>query len=101
MILIDLTYNTNIYNKPLVQLIGVTQVRNNFTISYAFVDNEKAENYVMVLEQLKLLLGECKPNAFVTDRKRGLIVALTKVYLESKHLLCVWHMKRNIEANLL
>ncbi|CAN1221113.1 hypothetical protein LINGRAPRIM_LOCUS166 [Linum grandiflorum] len=79
VILIDSTYKTNIYNKPLVQLIGVTPFQ----------------------KQLELLLGERVLNAFVTDKEGGLDVALREVFPKYKHLMCVWHMKRNIEAKFM
>ena len=100
VILIDSTYNTNKYRKPVIQLIGVTPVQKNFTIGFALVENEKAETYIWLLNQLRSLLGERKPTAFVTDKERGLAVALRSVFPETPHLLCVWHMKRNIAAKI-
>ncbi|CAN1240224.1 hypothetical protein LINGRAPRIM_LOCUS2648 [Linum grandiflorum] len=74
IVLIDSTYKTSVYKKAVVQLIGVTPVK----------------------QKLKTLLGERVPNAFVIDKERGLGVALTEVFPDSAHLLCVWHMKRNV-----
>ncbi|CAN1220647.1 PKS-NRPS hybrid synthetase cheA [Linum grandiflorum] len=96
VVLIDSTYKTNVYKKAVFQLIGVTLVKRNFCIGMALVKDETAEKYVWVLKQLKTLLGERVPNAFVTDKERGLGVALTEVFPDSAHLLCVWHMKRNV-----
>ena len=100
VILIDSTYNTNKYWLSVIQLIGVTPVQKNFTIGFALVENEKAETYIWLLNQLRSLLGERQPTTFVTDKERGLAVALRTVFPEMPHLLCVWHIKRNITAKI-
>ena len=100
VIIIDSTYNTNAYRKPVIQLVVVTLVRKNFSIGFAFVDNEKTESYVWVLTCLELMLGRRQPTAFVTDKERGLAAALRTVFPKTPHLLCIWHMKRNIEAKI-
>ena len=41
VIMIDSTFNTNAYRKPVIQLVGVTPVRKNFSIGFAFVENGK------------------------------------------------------------
>ncbi|CAN0843566.1 PKS-NRPS hybrid synthetase cheA [Linum grandiflorum] len=98
VVLIDSTYKTNIYRKPVVQLIGVTPVRKNFNIGLAIVTDETTETYTWILQQLKTVLGERVPTAFVTDKEQGLGAALLDVFPTSAHLLCVWHMKRNISG---
>ncbi|CAN0918350.1 Protein FAR1-RELATED SEQUENCE 5 [Linum grandiflorum] len=100
VILIDSTCKTNMYRKPVIQVVGVTPVRKNFSIGFALVENETTETYVWVLEHLKVLLGKRHPDAFVTDKERGLGAALATVFPRSPHLLCVWHMKTNIEAKV-
>ena len=41
-----------------------------------------------------------EPTAFVTDKEQGLAAALRTVFPKTPHLLCIWHMKRNIEAKI-
>ena len=100
VIIIDSTYNTNCFRKPVIQLVGVTPVRKNFSIGFALVDNEKTESYVWVLKCLELMLGRRQPTAFVTDKEQGLAAALRIIFPQTPHLLCIWHMKRNIEAKI-
>ena len=89
VILIDSIFNTNKYRKPVIQLTGVTPVQKNFSIGLELVENEKADTYVWVLNQLRMLLGERQPTVFVTDKERGLAVALRTVFPETLYLLCV------------
>ncbi|CAN1239046.1 hypothetical protein LINGRAPRIM_LOCUS2253, partial [Linum grandiflorum] len=46
VVLIDSTNKTNIYRKPVVQLIGVTLVRKNFNIGLAMVTDKTIEIYL-------------------------------------------------------
>ena len=100
VILIDSTYKTNIYKKAVVQFVGVTPVKKNFNIGLALLEDETTESYIWALHQLRLVLGGRVPNAFVTDKERGLAVALEDVFPSLAHLMCVWHMKQNIEGRI-
>ncbi|CAI0541997.1 unnamed protein product [Linum tenue] len=101
VVLIDSTYKTNKYKQPLVQLIGVSPVKKNFNIGFALISDETKETYAWVLMQLKIVLGDRTPVAFVTDKAGGLGVSLQQIFPSSAHLLCVWHMKKNIEAKMM
>ncbi|CAI0549219.1 unnamed protein product [Linum tenue] len=101
VVLIDSTYKTNKHKKPLVQLVSVTLVQKNFNIGFASVADEKKETYTWVLSQLKSVFGGRVPNAIVTDKEGVLGVAVREIFPESTNLLCVWHMKKNIEAKLM
>ena len=79
VILIDSTFNTNKYRKPVIQLIGVTPVQKNFTIGFVLVENEKAETYIWLLNQLRSLLGERKPTAWMTMLLEPLQVSWTNI----------------------
>ncbi|CAA0835794.1 Protein FAR-RED ELONGATED HYPOCOTYL 3, partial [Striga hermonthica] len=54
---IDLTYKTNRYKMPLVEMIGMTPCNNNFLIAYALMKDEKEASYDWVLDKLRLLIG--------------------------------------------
>ncbi|KAK9757636.1 hypothetical protein RND81_01G175800 [Saponaria officinalis] len=43
------------------------------------------------------MLGGVTPNAIVTDREQGLLEAVSLVFPESSHLLCVWHIDMAVE----
>ena len=78
----------------------MTLVKKNFNIGLALVEDETKESYAWVLSKLKVVLGSRLPDAFVTDKERSLGAALAEIFSSSHHLLCIWHMKRNIEARV-
>ncbi|MFQ6639292.1 hypothetical protein Gotur_016571 [Gossypium turneri] len=78
----DATYKTNKYDLPFVQIVGVTSINKTFSIAFAFIINEKKENYNWALTCLKLTLEECMyPRVIVTDRELALMNACQQVFL--------------------
>ena len=98
VIQIDATYKTNMYNMPLVEIVGVTPTNRTFSISYAFIISEQEHNYRWVLECLKSTLGEgFAVRVVLTDRDLALMKACKTVMPEAYHLLCRVHIWRNID----
>lgn len=100
VLIIDATYKTNIYNMPFVQIVGVTSTNKTFCIAFVFISEEKMDNYKWALEQLKWTLNECMhPRVIITDRELALMKACEIVFPHANHLLCRWHIGRNIFKN--
>ncbi|XP_021717470.1 protein FAR1-RELATED SEQUENCE 2-like [Chenopodium quinoa] len=93
----DSTYKTNIYNTPFFKLVGVTPTNQNFLIGYAILKSETYARYKWVLEKLQLYIGfEVAPNVFVIDCELGLMKALKEVFPNCAHLLCGWHINKDV-----
>nr|KAJ0216149.1 hypothetical protein LSAT_V11C300146980 [Lactuca sativa] len=41
VLIIDATYKTNKYNKPVVQIVGVTSTQKTFSVGFALIHREK------------------------------------------------------------
>ncbi|KAJ0451420.1 putative MULE transposase domain, FHY3/FAR1 family [Helianthus annuus] len=54
--MIDAISKTNMYNLPVVQVLGMTLTNQSFVVTHAFVSKEKEENYIRVLEMIKFML---------------------------------------------
>ncbi|XP_076883422.1 protein FAR1-RELATED SEQUENCE 5-like [Bidens hawaiensis] len=68
VLMIDTTYNTNMYDCPLVQFISVTSTSQSFCIDAAFVIRERQRNFSWTLEKLKQMLDDCmEPHMILTD----------------------------------
>ncbi|XP_076899018.1 protein FAR-RED ELONGATED HYPOCOTYL 3-like [Bidens hawaiensis] len=59
VLLIETTYNTNMYDWPLVQFIGVTSTAQSFCIAHALLIRERQRNFTWALEKLKEMLDDC------------------------------------------
>nr|GEV37077.1 protein FAR1-related sequence 5-like [Tanacetum cinerariifolium] len=85
---------------PFVEIVGVTSTGKTFCIAFAFISEEKMDNYKWVLECLKLTLDECMlPRVIITDRDLALMNAGEKVFPNATRLLCRWHISQNILKN--
>ena len=99
VLIMDCTYKTNRYRLPLLEIVGVTSTDLTFCVAVAYIENERDDNYVWALSHLRALLDGCEmPRVIVTDRELALMKAIDKVFPTSKHLLCRWHISRNIIA---
>ena len=100
VLLMDCTYKTNRYRFPLFQIVGVTSTDKTFSAAQAFILRERKEDYVWVLENLKRIMDPNQlPHVIVTDRDLGLMNAIEKVFPHATHLLCRWHIDKNVSAN--
>ncbi|XP_012828264.1 PREDICTED: uncharacterized protein LOC105949507 [Erythranthe guttata] len=85
---------------PLLEIIGVTPVGRNFTIAVAFMSREDGDTYAWTLRCLRDILPiGIEPEVILTDRELGLLKALPNVFPHSHHMLCLYHINRNVEAN--
>ncbi|XP_074293185.1 protein FAR-RED IMPAIRED RESPONSE 1-like [Silene latifolia] len=97
----DCTYKTNKYGMPLLDIIGISSFNKSFYAGFAFLRNEKTEDYIWALQVFARVLGpNSHPSVIVTDRQLALIDAIGVVFPRTTHLLCVWHIQKNVVANL-
>ncbi|XP_058198378.1 PKS-NRPS hybrid synthetase cheA-like [Rhododendron vialii] len=99
VLMMDCTYKTNKYKFPLLQIVGVTSTEMTFCAAFAFMECEKTENYIWVLEKLKGMMDpNALPSVIVTDRELALMNAITNVFPHATNLLCRWHIGKNVLA---
>lgn len=97
VIQLDSTYNTNRYKVPLLHFVGSTNTDNTFTVAICFMTSETTGDYLWGLSEFKRLSGiDISPNVIVTDREPALINAIKIVYPRATHVLCSWHIEKNI-----
>jgi histone-lysine N-methyltransferase SETD2 len=97
VLMIDATYKTNMYEMPLLQVVGVTSTLRTFVVCNAFLSKEREENFLWVLGHIKDMLEDCMlPRVIVTDRDQALMNAIDKVFPDATHILCRWHISENI-----
>lgn len=95
----DCTYKTNKYKMPLLNIVGVTSFNTTFFSAVVFLQKEELADYVWALECFVKILGlEHQPLAIVTDRELALMNAIKLIFPDCSHLLCAWHIEKNIMA---
>ena len=102
MLVMNCTYKTNRYNMSLLNIVDHIVIEITFYIDFAFIDREKKNRYMWVIEQLKALYKSLDIRDFaivVIDLNLDLINVLKKFYLDVHVLLCIWHMNKNVKIN--
>nr|XP_043620335.1 PKS-NRPS hybrid synthetase cheA-like [Erigeron canadensis] len=97
VLLIDATYNTNKFDMPLLEIVGVTSTSKTFSIAFVLLDRERTSNFIWALHCLKMCIGlSYTPRVIITDRDLGLMNACDKIFSNANKLLCRWHISENI-----
>ena len=74
----------------------MTCTGKTFNLGFAFLSKEDAPTYTWVLRQVETWCPR-RPDVILTDRELGLLKAITIVYPDVHHMLCMVHVQRNIE----
>jgi len=98
----DSTYKTNKYKMPLLHLAGVTGNNKSFSVAFCFLAEENVDYYTWALECFNSAIS-CHhlppPEIIITDRELALMNAIEKVLPNTIHMLCTWHIEKNILTN--
>ena len=98
--LLDCTYKTNRYRMPLLHIISVAPTNGSFSIAFCFMQNEQTESYRWALRSFfSFLKLPIEPPILCTDRDLALLSAIHHEVPHFPHLLCIWHIHKNVQAN--
>ncbi|KAL4561965.1 hypothetical protein LXL04_034151 [Taraxacum kok-saghyz] len=91
----DATYRTNKYNLVFVPFTGIDNYQRCVTFGAALMAQETEEYYIWLLESFLNAFGK-QPNVVVTDQDAAVGNAVQKVFTQSKHRLCIWHIGKKL-----
>jgi hypothetical protein len=87
----------------MVDIVGRAANGGTFYVGCAFVSDEKEDSYRWVLGELRGILHSCSiplPTTIFSDDADSLLAALAAELPETRALLCIWHIQKNIEKRL-
>jgi hypothetical protein len=97
---LDCTYKTNRYRMPLLHIIGVSPSNSTFSVAFCFMQNEQEQSYIWALKSFFSFLDPLPFNPVLcTDRDLALLGAINAVCPNHPHLLCIWHINKNVTSN--
>ncbi|XP_020205881.1 protein FAR1-RELATED SEQUENCE 5, partial [Cajanus cajan] len=96
----DATYGKNKYLCPVVVFSGVNHHNHTIVFGSAIVSNETEETYIWVLGQFVEAMKGKSPMSIITDGDVAMKNAIRKVFPNSHHRLCAWHLLRNATTNI-
>ncbi|RVW68730.1 Protein FAR1-related sequence 5 [Vitis vinifera] len=96
----DTTYQTNAYKKPLVILVGINHHHQTIVFGCALFVDESVSTYNWVLETFLDAMNNKKPLYVITDGDKAMRKAIKRIFPDSCHRLCAWHIQRNAFTNV-
>ncbi|WJZ99619.1 hypothetical protein VitviT2T_018045 [Vitis vinifera] len=100
MLAFDTTYQTNAYKKPLVILVGINHHHQTIVFGCALLVDESVSTYTWVLETFLDAMNNKKPLYVITDGDKAMRKAIKRIFPDSCHRLCAWHIQRNAFTNV-
>ncbi len=102
ILIMNCIYKINRFKLSLLVIFEVTALNIRFYIVFVFMLHEIAIDYIWMLKQLKavywrLNLHDSEVN--IINRDFELILALHQVFSTTRHILCIWHIDKNVLAN--
>ncbi|XP_051132880.1 uncharacterized protein LOC127252646 [Andrographis paniculata] len=97
---LDGCFLKGLYKGQLLTAIGKDPNENIYPMAFAFVEMEKFETWDRFLEQLMWDLKDCSDGewAFLSDRQKELVEAMTAWTPRAEHQLCVRNLYNNFKG---
>ncbi|KAL0235827.1 hypothetical protein GEMRC1_002409 [Eukaryota sp. GEM-RC1] len=95
LVQVDGTHLHNKYKQVLLTSSTVDAQGQLFPLGFAVVSGENLDNWVWFFEQFQSCFGN-NVVTFVSDREKGLLEAVRRVYPEAAHSYCLRHLAKNV-----
>jgi len=84
----------------LFEVVGVTSTGFTFSVAFMLLASERHHNFIWALKKLRGLFFrvDSYPEIVVSDRDIALMNAINVVFPEFVHLLCRFHIDKNVKA---
>ncbi|KAB2632564.1 protein FAR1-RELATED SEQUENCE 5-like [Pyrus ussuriensis x Pyrus communis] len=100
VICFDTMYRTNEYGRPFAPILGVNHHKQTVVFSAALLYDESADSFSWLFEAFLEAMSGKKPKTILTNQPAAMAEAISKIFNESHHRLCVWHIYQNAATNL-
>ncbi|XP_031473146.1 protein FAR1-RELATED SEQUENCE 5-like [Nymphaea colorata] len=96
----DTTYKTNKYKMPFAPFAGLNHHRQTVLFGCALLLDESESSFVWLFTTwLEAMCGR-HPTAIITNQDPAIEAALARVFPNSRHRLCMWHILRKVPEKL-
>ncbi|XP_074297968.1 protein FAR1-RELATED SEQUENCE 5-like [Silene latifolia] len=84
---------------PFSPFIGVNQHENSVVFACALVTRDYVESFDWVFAKFLKCMGRAS-SVILTDQKRAIVNAIKKIFPNTHHRLCLWHILKNASKNM-
>lgn len=94
----DCTYSTNIYNLPLLNIVGATAQNSTIQVGLAILSGEREEDFRRVFTDLRSFLSQhsINPRVFTSDRCLACLNSLAGIFPLVPIIICQWHLNKAV-----
>jgi hypothetical protein len=102
VLILDCTFKTNRYCRPLLNIISVNGNNTTIHLGVILLPGQSELDFVWAMEQLsevfrsKRILSQIR--LFVVDRDRACINAIKRVFPTKTILICKWHVNKAVQT---
>ena len=100
VVIFDTTYQTNKYNLICAPFVGINHHWENVLFGCAFLIDEITQSFIWLIETFLIAMGARQPKFIFIDQDQAMANAINIVFTESRHRLCLWHINKNVQKNL-
>ncbi|XP_077252699.1 protein FAR1-RELATED SEQUENCE 5-like [Tasmannia lanceolata] len=96
VIVFDVTYKTNRLSLPFAPFTGVNHHRQSTLFGCALLADETEETFSWLFEQWLTCMHGKAPDAIITDMDPAMKNAIGRVFPDTHHRFCSWHIHRHL-----
>ncbi|KAK3225908.1 hypothetical protein Dsin_005770 [Dipteronia sinensis] len=96
----DTTYRTNKYDMPFAPFTGVNHHLQSIQFGCALLQDETKATFLWLFQTLLEAMGGRHPTSIITDQDLAMKAAIAKLFPNTHHRLCLWHIKKEIVEKL-
>ncbi|XP_052621609.1 protein FAR1-RELATED SEQUENCE 5-like [Lactuca sativa] len=100
VVVFDVTYMTNKFKMPFAPFTGVNHHGQSILFGGALLENEKEETFEWLFEHFLKCMFDKYLNAIITDQDKAMGNAIKKVFPETRHRFCSWHIRKHETEHL-
>ncbi|XP_061343474.1 protein FAR1-RELATED SEQUENCE 5-like [Gastrolobium bilobum] len=100
VITFDTTYKTNKYSMPFGPFVGVNNHLQSILFGCALLKDETEDTFIWLFKEWLRGMNEKHPGAIITDQDMSITNAVSKVFPNSKHRFCMWHITKKFPEKL-
>jgi hypothetical protein len=96
----DTTYSTNKYNMPFAPIIGINGHAKTIVFGWALLKDQRSETFAWLFKSFTEIMDGKKPKLILTDQDAGMKLAISNVFPDAFHRLCIYHILQNLKENM-
>ncbi|KAA8524958.1 hypothetical protein F0562_011404 [Nyssa sinensis] len=96
----DTTYLKNKYDLPFAPFVGVNHHGHSILLGCGLISNENTDTFTWLFQTWLTCMSGRAPSGIITDQDKATKKAIEKVFPNTRHRWCLWHIMKKIPEKL-